>query len=174
MPLRRRRRHSYQPRAIALGSSPQAPFPALKGRLILPLMKKPVLRPPGKSFAGGAVPISAFCSPNFSFSAWLPLHPCCEPVTEVTAKAGVGTTAAAVDDRRLKYCFCTVRQPTLLPMKPRLYLETTVPSYLTAWPSRDLIRAGHQQTTKEWWQARRARTHLFILVNAKHRGIWRR
>jgi hypothetical protein len=36
MPLRRRRRHSYQPRAIALGSSPQALFPALKARLILP------------------------------------------------------------------------------------------------------------------------------------------
>src|ERR1039458_9109633 len=36
LPLRRRRRHSYQPRAFALGSSPQARFPALKARLILP------------------------------------------------------------------------------------------------------------------------------------------
>lgn len=36
-------------------------------------------------------------------------------------------------------------------MKPRVYLETTVPSYLTAWPSRDLVRAAHQQLTRDWW-----------------------
>jgi hypothetical protein len=36
MPPGRRRRHSYQPRAFALGSSPQTRFPALKARLILP------------------------------------------------------------------------------------------------------------------------------------------
>jgi hypothetical protein len=48
-------------------------------------------------------------------------------------------------------------------VKSKLYLETTVPSYLTAWPSRDLIRAGHQQITKEWWQSRR--THFDIYVS---------
>lgn len=47
-------------------------------------------------------------------------------------------------------------------MKPKIYLETTVPSYLTAWPSRDLIRAGHQQITKEWWQTRREHFDLYI------------
>jgi len=47
-------------------------------------------------------------------------------------------------------------------LKLKLYLETTVPSYLTAWPSRDLIRAGHQQITKEWWQTRRERFDIFI------------
>ncbi len=39
-------------------------------------------------------------------------------------------------------------------MKPRVYLETTVLSYLTALPSRDLVRAAHQQITAEWWTNR--------------------
>ena len=37
-----------------------------------------------------------------------------------------------------------------------------MPSYLTAWPSRDLIRAGHQQLTREWWQTRRAGFDLYV------------
>ena len=46
--------------------------------------------------------------------------------------------------------------------KNRPLFETTVPSYLTAWPSRDLIRAGHQQITREWWQNRRGLFEVFI------------
>lgn len=46
-------------------------------------------------------------------------------------------------------------------MKPRVYLETTIPSYLTAWPSRDLVRVAHQQLTSEWWQCKRAEFKLF-------------
>jgi predicted nucleic acid-binding protein len=37
-----------------------------------------------------------------------------------------------------------------------------VPSYLTAWPSRDLIRASHQQITREWWQTRRDHFDIYI------------
>lgn len=39
-------------------------------------------------------------------------------------------------------------------MKPRVYIETTIPSYLSAWPSRDLVRAAQQQITSEWWDVR--------------------
>ncbi len=40
-------------------------------------------------------------------------------------------------------------------MKPKVYIETTIISYLAARPSRDLIVAGHQQITHEWWQTAR-------------------
>lgn len=39
-------------------------------------------------------------------------------------------------------------------MKPRVYIETSVISYYTARPSRDLIVAGHQQITQDWWTHR--------------------
>ena len=32
-----------------------------------------------------------------------------------------------------------------------VYLETTIFSYLVARPSRDVVVAGHQQTTADWW-----------------------
>jgi hypothetical protein len=41
-------------------------------------------------------------------------------------------------------------------MKPKVYIETTIPSYLTAWQSRKQIRAEDQQTTREWWAMREA------------------
>ena len=47
-------------------------------------------------------------------------------------------------------------------MSRRVYLETTIVSYLTAWPSRDLVTAAHQQLTREWWESRRSELDLFI------------
>jgi predicted nucleic acid-binding protein len=37
-------------------------------------------------------------------------------------------------------------------VKPTVYIETSVISYRTARPSRDLIVAAHQQMTHEWWE----------------------
>jgi len=47
-------------------------------------------------------------------------------------------------------------------MKPRVYLETTIPSYLASRPSRDLVVAAHQQVTWDWWRGARQRFELFI------------
>ena len=46
--------------------------------------------------------------------------------------------------------------------KSTVYIETTIVSYLTAWLSRDLIRAAHQQITQEWWNNRREDFELFV------------
>ena len=41
----------------------------------------------------------------------------------------------------------------MIAVKPKVYVETSVVSYLTAWPSRDAVVAGHQQVTRDWWQS---------------------
>jgi hypothetical protein len=47
-------------------------------------------------------------------------------------------------------------------MKTNIYIETTIPSYLTAWPCRDLVTAAHQQITHQWWNSQRENFNLFI------------
>ena len=47
-------------------------------------------------------------------------------------------------------------------MKSKVYIETTIVSYLTARPSRDLIVVAHQQLTREWWEQRRTAFELFV------------
>jgi len=37
-------------------------------------------------------------------------------------------------------------------MKAKLYIETTIPSYLVGHPSRDLLVAAHQEITRDWWE----------------------
>ncbi|MCK6528359.1 type II toxin-antitoxin system VapC family toxin [Myxococcota bacterium] len=43
-----------------------------------------------------------------------------------------------------------------------MYLETSVISYATSRPTRDLVVAGHQQLTREWFAFRAGSYELFI------------
>jgi predicted nucleic acid-binding protein len=45
--------------------------------------------------------------------------------------------------------------------KKTVYLETSFISYLTSRPSTDLITAGHQAITRQWWEKRRHGFELF-------------
>lgn len=47
-------------------------------------------------------------------------------------------------------------------MKKRVYIETSIVSYLTARPTRDLIRMAHQQITLEWWEQYRHEFSLHV------------
>lgn len=47
-------------------------------------------------------------------------------------------------------------------MKRSVYVESSVISYLTSRPNRDLIVAGHQASTYEWWTSARYEYEIFI------------
>src|SRR6266542_5151648 len=54
-----------------------------------------------------------------------------------------------------------------------VYIETTVVSYLTCKPSRNIHRRSHEILTRKWWQARRKDFDLFtsvFVVNEASRG----
>lgn len=43
-----------------------------------------------------------------------------------------------------------------------IYIETTIPSFLTARPSNSVIIAGRQQVTRQWWEERKECYRLFV------------
>ena len=49
-------------------------------------------------------------------------------------------------------------------MKPKIYVETTVVSYFTARPSRDLVIAGRQEITREVWPRVLEKFEVFVSV----------
>ena len=55
-------------------------------------------------------------------------------------------------------------------MKPRVYVETTVLSYLTARPARDVVVAGHQQSTRDWWETASDRFELVFSELVRQEG----
>ena len=46
--------------------------------------------------------------------------------------------------------------------KPKVSLETTIPSDFTAWRSRDLVMAANQEITREWWSRRKRDFEFFV------------
>ncbi len=52
--------------------------------------------------------------------------------------------------------------------KPKVYLETSFVSVLTARPSRDVLAAANQTLSFEWWETRRA--HFDVLISAAVRA----
>lgn len=47
-------------------------------------------------------------------------------------------------------------------MTAATYLDSNVISYLTAWPSRDVVTLAHQQVTRDWWDRQRHGFDLHI------------
>ena len=47
-------------------------------------------------------------------------------------------------------------------MKKRVYIETTVVSYLMATPTRDVVGLAHRQITRDWWEQNRGRYDLCV------------
>lgn len=47
-------------------------------------------------------------------------------------------------------------------VKPTLYMETSIPSYLLAQPARDVVAAGRQETTRTWWTRQNGHFSIYI------------
>jgi len=47
-------------------------------------------------------------------------------------------------------------------MKSKLYLESTIPSYHVARPSKNLVLAAHQIVTRDWWMRRLSDFEVYI------------
>ena len=43
-----------------------------------------------------------------------------------------------------------------------VYIETTIPSFITARPSRDVLIAGQQAATVLWWENERHNYKLYV------------
>ena len=58
-------------------------------------------------------------------------------------------------------------------MVKKVYIETTIISYLTAKPSKNILAAAWQELTREWWAHRRTHFDLFtseLVLSEAHKG----
>lgn len=47
-------------------------------------------------------------------------------------------------------------------MRPKVYVETSILSYLAARPGRDAVTAGRQIVTRRWWETEREKYRLVV------------
>ncbi|MFZ4764618.1 MAG: hypothetical protein ACOYMN_06655 [Roseimicrobium sp.] len=57
-------------------------------------------------------------------------------------------------------------------MKPRLYMETTIPSLLTSRPSKLPEVIAMQNSTRRWWQERLADFDVFVSLERLRPVCW--
>jgi predicted nucleic acid-binding protein len=58
-------------------------------------------------------------------------------------------------------------------MLPKVYIETSIVSYLTGRPSREVVALGHQQVTRDWWEKERLGFELYtseVVIAEAERG----
>ena len=48
---------------------------------------------------------------------------------------------------------------------PTVYIETSIVSYYTSRPSRDLVTAVRQQITREWWETNRLGFETYVSMS---------
>ena len=58
-------------------------------------------------------------------------------------------------ERECEYNFTAQEEGDRMPNKKKVYVETTVVNDATALPTRDLVQAGRQLVTREWWNTAR-------------------
>ena len=46
--------------------------------------------------------------------------------------------------------------------KSTVYIETTIVSYLTAWPNQNIVRLSHEMLTRDWWSKCRPWYDLYV------------
>ena len=56
-------------------------------------------------------------------------------------------------------------------MKPKVYIETTIISYLTAWRSPQLVMAANQEMTRDWWDDERDNFDLYRNRDCQWNGL---
>jgi predicted nucleic acid-binding protein len=58
-------------------------------------------------------------------------------------------------------------------MLPKVYIETSIVSYLCGRPSREIVALGHQQVTRDWWEKERNEFELYtsaVVIAEAERG----